>query len=281
MQRACEHADHRHPIDVYLIGDSMPILTESRKPELGFTLIELLVVIAIIAVLISVLLPSLSHARGQAIQVRCSVQMRELHTALIYYANDHRGKTPPSRDTRCQNAASVVGPCTDWDCDPWGDWWWGISGLWPYIKVNAVFQCPADAYSRTNPRVMGRIGPPACTGKTTGLDNWREGYSFGSNMWGLRDGNRYLRLDEKPQHVIWLYGHSGGFVHPVVSGAAHTDYRAMASNLRVQGEEVPYYTPGPMSYITKRHLGSFNTIALSGASQAFKWGTSEQSDWVN
>lgn len=64
----------------------------------AFTLIELLVVISIIALLIAILLPALSAAREAARTVVCKSNQRQLGTAFITYAVDHKAMLPPAHD---------------------------------------------------------------------------------------------------------------------------------------------------------------------------------------
>lgn len=55
----------------------------------GFTLIELLVVVAIVALLISILLPSLAQARKQGRAAVCLSNMRQLMLAVQLYEQSH------------------------------------------------------------------------------------------------------------------------------------------------------------------------------------------------
>jgi prepilin-type N-terminal cleavage/methylation domain-containing protein/prepilin-type processing-associated H-X9-DG protein len=63
-----------------------------RRSHGAFTLVELLVVIGIIAVLISLLLPSLGRSREMARRAKCASNLRQLVMAAQMYAiNDRKG----------------------------------------------------------------------------------------------------------------------------------------------------------------------------------------------
>lgn len=63
----------------------------------GFTLIELLVIISILAVLMGILLPSLSRAREQARIVVVNAELRQIGLALEDYFEDNQ-KFPPTQE---------------------------------------------------------------------------------------------------------------------------------------------------------------------------------------
>ncbi len=72
----------------------------------GFTLIELLVVVAIIALLLSILIPSLGKVRDRARRILCISNLHSIQIAGILYANDnneffpHRGDNFDGRPHR-------------------------------------------------------------------------------------------------------------------------------------------------------------------------------------
>jgi prepilin-type N-terminal cleavage/methylation domain-containing protein/prepilin-type processing-associated H-X9-DG protein len=136
----------------------------------GFTLVELLVVIGIIALLISILLPSLNKARAAAQNVQCASNLRQLATAAIMHANEWKGRIP----TPTEHAIVYF------DNDPSRTKWqyrndgflkdWG-SALLPYLgkdssinfndapkELAKIFWCPSDVEIETNGYRMNNLG---------------------------------------------------------------------------------------------------------------------------
>jgi len=106
----------------------------------AFTLVELLVVLAIIAVLISILLPSLSKVREQAKRIACAANLRTLGQASMNFANEHKGYFPTAWGYGQDNFANV-----------------GVA-FPPILSLNTIYS--SDLTSGPNRRGWQRFGTP-------------------------------------------------------------------------------------------------------------------------
>ncbi|MFA6392428.1 MAG: hypothetical protein WCW66_06885 [Patescibacteria group bacterium] len=109
-----------------------------------FTIIELLVVIGIIAVLASMLLPTLNKAREKAKAINCLSNLKQIGVTMTLYAGDFQGFIPPY-----YNASS--------------DKMWAETLVNnDYLKSTKVLVCPSVApftyTGRSNTYGMRRIG---------------------------------------------------------------------------------------------------------------------------
>ena len=114
----------------------------------GFTLVELLVVVSIVALLISLLVPSLRHARESAKSVQCTSNLRQMVIAAQAYANHYSDRYPIAYYME----TSPLFVSHTWDFTTSKDWSTSpattrvVPGLlWEGITIERVQQCPSFA----------------------------------------------------------------------------------------------------------------------------------------
>jgi prepilin-type N-terminal cleavage/methylation domain-containing protein len=148
----------------------------------GFTLIELLVVVAIIALLISILLPSLARAREQAKRAACASQEHQIALGCQEYAvENRRGQFPFG----VQMFSGPFGPITTTlvaftNFEGTGDNW-GAARPLDYVKSPKTFYCPAQEQLKYQAKYCWKGEP----GTLRNPVNWAFGigYNFYANHW--------------------------------------------------------------------------------------------------
>jgi len=190
-----------------------------RSKPSGFTLIELLVVITIIALMVAILLPSLSNAREAAKRAVCLTKMRQIYYTIEYYRDDYKLWYPPNTLT----------DSLYWPNPP--QYRFGTL-IRPYLNAPSVafgstssrdknpLMCPANPWTRGMTLAQARV-----TGYDYG-NYWisaRFGFDPSSTNYGPKrepagNPNRVVLLGETRGVTYTRFGHANSFntayLHP-------------------------------------------------------------------
>lgn len=129
----------------------------------AFTLVDVMVSIGVLAVLIALLLPSLSTVQETARRVVCRSNVRQIGLGVAMYAQDNRGYLPPSifalppefQGDVPTASNSLIEPHFDRTMSvrlmpdelqlPWSEGWDGLGLVYKldYVHAVKVFYCPS------------------------------------------------------------------------------------------------------------------------------------------
>jgi prepilin-type N-terminal cleavage/methylation domain-containing protein/prepilin-type processing-associated H-X9-DG protein len=185
------------------------------KKTRGFTLIELLVVVAIIAVLISILLPSLQQARDSARTLQCSSHLRNYGTAIKMYADEYNGKI-------CIGGGKS------------GIYWMAFYNKYLNMSVNKMNWDPA--YSEN---------PPADT------DPWKAIYGINYELWSYSTDSNVSWKDLSNQFYVMEKFHPWGLLMTDTFAYTHQtgDYGQYEDHTRHGGRSGKQGDMGKANYL--------------------------------
>lgn len=181
-----------------------------KKP--AFTLIELLVVIAIIALLLSIVTPSLKKAKDKGKDIVCRSHIKGIGMAILLYLNDNNSRAFNNRDSNGHLWYDAQGKIiTSDNASWWADAYWAL-GYSTYAANEKVFSCPSFVLSD----MAGLLYSDRTNYKTTRTDlNRASGYGLNSYFFrdpdaASTDVNRYNRKTstlKSPSRFIITHDH--------------------------------------------------------------------------
>ncbi len=214
----------------------------------GYTLLELLVVIGVIALLVSMLLPSLRRSMTIASQTVCMHHLRDLGISLRLYRYDNDGWLP--------NAAPAgSGSMLDEMPEPW------FLKLYPtHLRDFDLLSCPDDPYKFR----MKRIG------STPDAPEVGSYPSYGINSFIMLAGGGFLAdLDRheptRPLNTLLLA--DAGPDYPTESSEDGHGQKGPNRNVSLMsvGDGFDPFSRQPINpWITGRHVRKINALTLDG-----------------
>jgi prepilin-type processing-associated H-X9-DG protein/prepilin-type N-terminal cleavage/methylation domain-containing protein len=205
-----------------------------KKPG-NFTLIELLVVIAIIAILASMLLPALNQAKARARGIQCRSNLKQIGLAVISYAGDYKGLTPPiAADT--------------------------ANYFWPHSLKEG-------GYIPNTPVVYGKKTFLNCPGYQVGTSIGSQYYAMVNDAGAVGSSGCWKIFDNK---ISYIYDGSFAVV-PRSNQYSPSQFILIGDSARLSGES-QWYTASPyyISYAASsrlmhtRHMNKANTLFADG-----------------
>ena len=241
-------------------------------------MMDLLVSMAVIAVLVSLISPTLAHVRNAANKVVCASNLRQVGLGLSMYQDDHNTMLPQERRFVGRSLTGAVDPQiahTGESPESWSGLGYLVSD--GYLTATQVFYCPAhdgahthDAYSerwmmldapiRTNyayrgslagqdfeltaPSLDGRAAPPPSTVLVSDAFTSLEDISHDSGF----------NLLSYELSVTWLYDR-GAEVRSLVAEAGQAGVDAdRAWSILDRENETPSVDPGVEAPTTYQRL---------------------------
>ena len=240
----------------------------------AFTLIELLVVISIIALLVAILLPALSAARGTARTIQCATNLRQVGQAWHQFSSDHDDRSP----------GTATNPPASFAPHRWGTWLnhfiWGerIVALNEYMRPIQKYNAWYHEYNRS---VTGASGLQAADiGSHEGNLVCTEIGTIGEGTLGRQWiantntlGGVGWSNPPYPMGEPWRSGHP---FHPdaeVIKGSRLTDFSDTAHTFKVfeadRGQDMEPYRSDEQDLVgqlnrpgSTRHVGGRGTYAF-------------------
>ncbi|BDI32455.1 hypothetical protein CCAX7_45060 [Capsulimonas corticalis] len=231
----------------------------NRNLQSGFTLIELLVVIAIIAILASILFPVFAKAREKARQTSCLSNQKQIGLGLMQYVQDYD-----------ETLTQAFYGGFDWSQNDDSHYKWE-DAVYPYVKSEAVFNCPDEENYATNHFIYNRNLP----NNNNSMENHG---SYGMNVTYFGDN----QFDHQSLKHHPTGGDDGGCKTVAAIGSPSDTIWVMDANYfqvawwNVASQEIPTNPDSgavtSSNQIMIRHTGRTNTLFCDGHVKALTFG---------